>query len=79
MEVFLHTRALGFNCVRLVGMKAAPDDAILLLMQSILQNLLGTLSSKHTPAQRFPSHPVLLVAYVTTSMMAFLTGKDLLL
>ena len=49
-------------------MKAAPDDAILLLMQSILQNLLGTLSSKHTPAQRFPSHPVLLVAYSTTSI-----------
>ena len=44
-RVFLHTRALGFNCVRLVGMKAAPDDAIL-LMQSMLQNSLGALSSK---------------------------------
>ena len=33
---FLRTRALGFYCVRLVGMKAALDDAILLLMQSAL-------------------------------------------
>ena len=24
---FLHTRALGFNCGRLVGVKAALDDA----------------------------------------------------
>ena len=32
---FTHTR-LGFYCVRLVGMKAALDDAILLLMQSAL-------------------------------------------
>ena len=27
MEVFFRTRALGFHCVRQVGVKAALDDA----------------------------------------------------